>query len=154
MKIWNCSKKFVQTNLAELLQDESLCALSFNDFQSTPLDFGDAPNKALVLFFDDASPADLVPNPDVKLFDEAIANQILDFAEDAFKHCKNLWVHCGAGRSRSAAVSIALNDYINKILSENATDREHNRLHGFEFPPMPNPYISAIMNKAISDRIV
>ena len=64
---------------------------------------------------------------------------------------KELLVHCTAGISRSSAVSINLNNFINKILVKNLEDWEENIKHGFEFAPIPNPHVSSVMNRVISD---
>ena len=80
-----------------------------------------------------------------------MARDILNFAINASRDGKELLVHCTAGISRSPAVSINLNNFINKILVKNLEDWEENIKHGFEFAPIPNPHVSSVMNRVISD---
>lgn len=105
--------------------------------------------KSLILYFDDAIPIDGIY--DSLIFNERMAHDILNFAINASRDGKELLVHCTAGISRSSAVSINLNNFINKILVKNLEDWEENIKHGFEFAPIPNPHVSSVMNRVISD---
>lgn len=164
MKIWNCSLEYVKNHLAEIVGGNEIRLISINNSvdmsfvsnrDNTEQKVEDAKSieKILFLFFDDITPNDISNNTESKkliLFDESHAPAILDFATKALKDGKKLWVHCTAGRCRSSAVSLALNDFLNKSLSENLEDWQYNRTNGFEYPPLPNPYVSMLMNRAIS----
>ena len=149
MKIGNCSKRFIKKHINDIRENDSLRIISINDFGFEPFNFGDAPSKSLILYFDDAIPID--GTYDSLIFNERMARDILNFAINASKAGKELLVHCTAGISRSAAVSINLNDFINKILVKNLEDWEDNIKHGFEFAPTPNPHVSSVMKRVISD---
>ena len=142
MKIGNCSKKFIKKHINDIRENDSLRIISINDFGFAPFNFGDDRQKSLILYFDDA---------DSLIFNERMARDILNFAINASRDGKELLVHCTAGISRSSAVSINLNNFINKILVKNLEDWEENIKHGFEFAPIPNPHVSSVMNRVISD---
>lgn len=164
MKIWNCSLEYIKNHLAEIVGGDEIRLISINNSEdmsfisnrdNTEQKVEDAEQieKILFLFFDDITPNDIYNNTESKkliLFDESHARAILGFATEALKYGKKLWVHCTAGRCRSSAVSLALNDYLNKAISENLEDWQYNRMNGFELPPLPNPYVSMLMNRAIS----
>ena len=152
MKIWNCSKKFVKKRINDMHKNDALRIISINDFGFDPFNFGDDPKKSLILYFDDTIPIDGIN--DSLIFNERMARDILNFAINASRDGKELLVHCTAGISRSAAVSINLNDFINKILAINLEDWEENIKHGFEFAPHPNSHVSSVMNRVISDYLI
>lgn len=149
MKIGNCSKKFIKKQINDIRENDSLRIISINDFGFAPFNFGDDRQKSLILYFDDATPID--GTYDSLIFNERMARDILNFAINASRDGKELLVHCTAGISRSAAVSLNLNDFINKILVKNLEDWEENIKHGFEFAPTPNPHVSSVMKRVISD---
>jgi len=149
VNIWNCSKKFVKKHINDIHKNDSLRVISINDFGFAPFNFGDDRQKSLILYFDDAIPIDGIY--DSLIFNERMARDILNFAINASRDGKELLVHCTAGISRSSAVSINLNNFINKILVKNLEDWEENIKHGFEFAPIPNPHVSSVMNRVISD---
>ena len=124
MKIGNCSKKFIKKQINDIRENDSLRIISINDFGFAPFNFGDDRQKSLILYFDDAIPVDGIY--DSLIFNERMAHDILDFAINASRDGKELLVHCTAGISRSAAVSLNLNDFINKILVKNLEDWEEN----------------------------
>ena len=141
MKIGNCSKRFIKKHINDIRENDSLRIISINDFGFAPFNFGDDRQKSLILYFDDAIPVDGIY--DSLIFNERMARDILNFAINASRD--------GAGISRSSAVSINLNNFINKILVKNLEDWEENIKHGFEFAPIPNPHVSSVMNRVISD---
>ena len=142
MKIGNCSKKFIKKHINDIRENDSLRIISINDFGFAPFNFGDDRQKSLI-------PVDGIY--DSLIFNERMARDILNFAINASRDGKELLVHCTAGISRSSAVSINLNNFINKILVKNLEDWEENIKHGFEFAPIPNPHVSSVMNRVISD---
>lgn len=161
MKIFNCSRKYVETHNGELEADDSMFVVSINDFcktdgrtvgKSPPI----SPKHGIVMFFDDATPADIGRDGITKVFDRKMAYFILESVEDALKNPEitHILVHCSAGISRSAAVSRVLNDFINTVLSENEADWEYNDAHGFEFPPTPNPHILSTMRSVLYDHFL
>lgn len=149
MKIGNCSKRFIKKHINDIRENDSLRIISINDFGFATFNFGDDRQKSLILYFDDAIPVDGIY--DSLIFNERMARDILNFAINASRDGKELLVHCTAGISRSSAVSINLNNFINKILVKNLEDWEENIKHGFEFAPTPNPHVSSVMNRVISD---
>lgn len=163
MKIFNCSRRYVETHKSELEADDSLFVVSINDFCKN--DDGKvkdlyrppiSPKHGIVLFFDDATPADIGLKGITKVFDRKMAYFILESIEEALKNREitHILVHCSAGISRSAAVSRILNDFVNSVLSENETDWEYNDKHGFELPPTPNPHILATMRNVLYDEFL
>lgn len=114
-----------------------------------------------VLFcqFDDMTPeqSSKLPNNFLsltipRLFNRDMAIEILRFAEKTNNEGKDLIVHCTAGVSRSAAVSFALNGYINAALGGHNDDFEWtNNLYGCERSPCANPHVSRIMNNVIEE---
>ena len=148
MKIGNCSKRFIKKHINDIRENDSLRIISINDFGFAPFNFGDDRQKSLILYFDDAIPIN--GTYDSVIFNERMARDILNFAINASRDDKELLVHCTAGISRSAAVSLNLNDFINKILVKNLEDWEENIKHGFEFAPIPNPHVSSVMDRVIS----
>ena len=159
MKIFNCSRRYVEIRRAELEADGGLFVISINGFYKD--DNGDVMNEnppinhknRLALWFDDATDSDIGNAGIVKIFDREMAFNILEEIERAFndKSIKHILVHCNAGMSRSAAVSTALNDFLNILLSDNKADWEYNKEHGFEVPPIPNAYILATMRAVIRE---
>ena len=149
MKIGNCSKRFIKKHINDIRENDLLRIISINDFGFDPFNFGDDRQKSLILYFDDATPVD--GTYDSLIFNERMARDILNFAINASRDGKELLVHCTAGISRSAAVSLNLNDFFNKILVKNLEDWEENIKHGFEFAPILNPHVSSVMNRVISD---
>ena len=163
MKIFNCSRKYVETHKTELEADDSLFVVSINDFfKNNDGNFKDlrcppiSPKHGIVLFFDDATPADIGRKGVTKVFDRKMAHFILESVKDALKSGKitHILVHCSAGISRSAAVSRILNDFVNSVLAENEADWEYNDKHGFELPPIPNPHILATMRSVLYDEFL
>lgn len=163
MKIFNCSRRYVETHKSELEADGSLFVVSINDFCKNddgmvkdlccpPI----SPKHGIVLFFDDATPVDIELKGITKVFDRKMAYFILESIEEALKNTEitHILVHCSAGISRSAAVSRILNDFVNSVLSENETDWEYNDKHGFELPPTPNPHILATMRNVLYDNFL
>ena len=163
MKIFNCSRRYVESHKSELEADDSLFVVSINDFCKN--DDGNvkdlccppiSPKHGIVLFFDDATPADIGRKGITKVFDRKMAYFILESIEEALKNTEitHILVHCSAGISRSAAVSRILNDFVNSVLAENETDWEYNDKHGFELPPTPNPHILATMRNVLYDEFL
>lgn len=161
MRVFNCGRKYVEGHLAEILSDEELFVVSINGFY---LGDGGAPKKepspiprgkGLILHFDDASPDDVGKPGIVKIFDRKMALGVFEAVEAAFKAGKErLLVHCGAGISRSAAISTVLNDFVNVVLSDNKADRAYNAVYGFEFPPVPNPHVMSVMRRVLAEEIL
>jgi len=158
MKIFNCSKYYVWEHRKEIFDEPKNVVISINDLGNSFTNFQpelppfepEYNDRALILHFSDSTP-DSINQKD--LFDVIHANQILDYAEKAFKEGKNLVVHCNMGVCRSSAVSLNLNDYINRILSDNEEDFSDNIINGFEKRPSPNPHVSSIMRTEIEKRI-
>ncbi len=149
MKIWNCSRRFVKTHIEDICANDALCVISINDVDAEAFDFGNEPDKSLILYFDDTVPND---NPkDNTLFNEDMARAILAFVLKAQQDSKKILVHCSAGISRSSAISKNLNDFLNKALEENLDDWQENVKFGFEYQPFPNSHVSATMNRVIAD---
>lgn len=161
MKIFNCSRKYLETRRAELEADGGLFVISINGFHKDGS--GKISNEIppinhknrLALWFDDATDSEVGNVDIVKIFDRKMAFNILEEIESAFKNKdkKHILVHCSAGMSRSAAISTALNDFLNVVLSDNKADWEHNKKHGFEVPPIPNAYILATMRAIIRENV-
>lgn len=163
MKIFNCSRKYVETHKAELEADNSLFVVSINNFYKNDDRTGKdsccppiSPKHGIVLFFDDATPADIGRKGITKVFDRKMAYFILESVEEALNDAEitHILVYCSAGISRSAAVSRILNDFVNSVLFENETDWEYNDKHGFELPPTPNPHILATMRSVLYDEFL
>lgn len=163
MKIFNCSRKYVETHKTALEADNLLFVVSINDFCKN--DDGTGKNlvcppivakHGIVLFFDDATPADIGREGITKVFDRKMAHFILESVEEALKNTEitHILVHCSAGISRSAAVSRILNDFVNSVLSENEADWEYNDKYGFELPPTPNPHILSTMRSVLYDEFL
>ena len=161
MKIFNCSRKYVLEHRAEIEADESIFVISINGFYK---DFtgdikNDAPpisnRKGLIIYFDDATLDDIGKPDIVKIFDRKQALCIFESVEDAFKSGKErILVHCGAGISRSSAISQVLNNFVNIILSENEADWEYNAKYGFEIPPIPNQHVKSVMRDVLYKEIL
>lgn len=163
MKIFNCSRKYVETHKAELEADNSLFVVSINDFCKNDDEMVKnlccppiLPKHGIVLSFDDATPADIGYKDITKIFDRKMAHFILESVEEALENMEitRILVHCSAGISRSAAVSRILNDFVNSVLSENETDWKYNDKYGFELPPTPNPHILATMRSVLYDNFL
>jgi len=161
MRIFNCGRKYVEGHLVEILADEGLFVVSLNGFcvgegrvvenEVSPI----SQDKGVILYFDDASPDDIGKPGIVKIFDRKMALSVFEAVEAAFKAGKErLLVHCGAGISRSAAISAVLNDFVNVVLSDNKADRAYNAAHGFEFPPVPNPHVMSVMRRVLAEEIL
>lgn len=74
------------------------------------------------------------------------AKQIVDFILETHKQGKDLFVHCTAGISRSGAVGLFANQYINRFIDKNEDDFHCNEIYGFNKNIMPNPTVSSILN--------
>lgn len=74
----------------------------------------------------------------IKFFSEEDAKQIIDFVNKTYEIGHNLIVHCTAGVSRSAAVGIFANEFINRFKTNNEDDFNYNKFNGFERAPTPN----------------
>lgn len=102
----------------------------------------------LKLEFDDITERELQQYPKgYKLFSEADAERIKDFADSRLDPEKKLIVHCDAGISRSGAVGFCLNDYLNNYI-----ESHYRHLASFlrDNPHIvPNPYISRVLNKVL-----
>lgn len=91
-------------------------------------------DKSLILKFDDevAQPVDTlgigIEYLDLVLFDESMANSILNFADELHNSENNydLLIHCHAGISRSAAIQMALCKKYNRTYDYNY--KYHNKL--------------------------
>lgn len=102
----------------------------------------DFPN-VLFLEFDDVTRAEHQRIEDknhgtLVFFNEDFAKQIIDFINKTHEYNKELIIHCTAGVSRSAAVGIFANEYINKFKTDNESDFIDNKFNGHERSPMPN----------------
>lgn len=83
-----------------------------------------------------------------KFFDEEMAKQVIEFLIKTFEEHKDLIVHCTAGVSRSAAISIFANRFVNKILSNDDNgDFRHNELYGFYRAPNPNSLVKETLEE-------
>lgn len=102
----------------------------------------------LKLEFDDITERELQQYPErYKLFSENDARRIKDFTDSRLDPEKKLIVHCDAGISRSGAVGLCLNDYLNNYI-----ESHYRHLAAFlrDNPYIvPNPYISRVLNKVL-----
>lgn len=89
-------------------------------------------------------------NPEFKLtpINENQAKQIVNFIIETHKQGKDLFVHCTAGISRSGAVGLFANQYINKFINKNEDDFYHNEIYGFD-GIIPNPTVSSMLNSVV-----
>ena len=86
-------------------------------------------DRSLILKFDDAvaQPVDTLGignvYEDFMLFDESMANSVLNFADELHNSENNydLLIHCHAGISRSAAIQIALCQKYNRVYDQDYT---------------------------------
>lgn len=105
----------------------------------------------LPLWFADATPEDDI-NKHLLIQPEQ-AKAIREFVDKHIIPKNNtytdLYIHCSAGRSRSAAVAIVLNDYINRFLEDNIDDWHWSSEMGFEKLPMPNPYVAKTLKEEL-----
>lgn len=74
------------------------------------------------------------------------ANQIIDFILKTFNQDKDLFVHCTAGISRSGAVGLFANQFINRYIKPNEEEFKFNLTHGFLVPPIPNTTVIQLLN--------
>ena len=126
--------------------------ISINDYSTltpTPV-----PEKylsdTLVLHFDDITPREIkeLSLEGYKAFSEEHAKAIHSFIDNVVSNCKtDICIHCNAGISRSGAIGIVLNEYLNRMLNNNHEDYAYFHSYGCERMLNPNPYILAIMKK-------
>lgn len=101
--------RFVPRAVAKAMQPARPSALiSIRDTTDAPPFLEGKWAQVLSLAFDDKD----VAAPGVVLFDEEQARQVKVFAETAHAQGQCLVVHCFAGISRSAAIAMALGDYL------------------------------------------
>lgn len=81
-----------------------------------------------------------------EFFDEKMAKWVIEFLIKTFKEHKDLIVHCTAGISRSAAISIFANKFVNRFLSNN-DDFNYNETYGFYRAPNPNSLVKETLEK-------
>ena len=79
-------------------------------------------DNLLILYFDDVIPLDDHCTPN--MFSEDHADAIIDFIK-RIDCSMPMIVHCSAGISRSAAVGVELNGYMNRFLEDNPADFEY-----------------------------
>ena len=60
------------------------------------------------------------------LFNEKLAQQVIDFSSDIFYKNEELNIHCWAGKSRSQGLGFVLNQYFNLYLTKNLNDYKDN----------------------------
>ena len=63
---------------------------------------------------------------DLILFNEDMAKEIINFADNVFKLNGMLTIHCWAGKSRSQAIAYVLNNYYNLMIENNLDDYNYN----------------------------
>ena len=104
--------------------------------------------QALPLNFDDATKEDVKKlGINFFLFTFGQAQMIKEFIEQAIKaNVKTLIVHCSAGISRSSAVSITLNEFINQ---NNLEDFRINQAEGFLHSPVPNQRVRKVLKEVL-----
>lgn len=108
--------------------------------------------NVLFLEFDDVTieEADLVNSNNEKLHVKAMtveqAKQIINFILKTFNQNKDLYVHCTAGISRSGAVGLFANQFVNRYIKPNEEEFQYNRTNGFLVPPIPNATVSQLLN--------
>lgn len=108
--------------------------------------------KVLFLKFDDITDEQFNKSnikDKLTLMSNEDAENIVNFIIETFEDGKDLIVHCTAGVSRSAAVSIFANHFVNKFLSKNEEDFNFNEINGHARTPCPNPYVSAMLNRIV-----
>lgn len=126
------------------------------ELESMKAIIGDKSDNCLFLLFDDADYNRCKNNEKaksmIKFFTEDDARKIIKFLEKTFENKKDLLVHCTVGISRSSAVSVFSNSYVNKTLSQNEDDFEFNEKYGFERIPSPNLWVLEVLRK-ISNKV-
>lgn len=113
--------------------------------------------NVLFLEFDDVVLVDREPNlfskeatdaSGFEFFDEKMAKRVIEFLIKTFEEHKDLIVHCTAGISRSAAISIFANRFVNKFLSNRGEDDfNYNETYGFYRAPNPNSLVKETLEK-------
>lgn len=87
-------------------------------------------------------------------FSENDAEKVIEFIKITYDLGKDLMVHCTAGISRSSAISIFANEFVNKYLTDNYDDFHWNETNGFENPPMPNSDVAYILRRVFREKFV
>lgn len=118
--------------------------------------------NVLFLEFDDVVLVDHEPNllskeataaSGFEFFDEKMAKRVIEFLIKTFKEHKDLIVHCTAGVSRSAAISIFANKFVNKFLSNGENDDfNYNETYGFYRAPNPNSLVKETLEKVADEQ--
>ncbi len=101
-------------------------------------------DNLLILYFDDILPLDGKIHPN--MFSEEHAEAIIEFIERI--DCSlPMIIHCTAGISRSAAVGVELNGYMNRYLEDNPEDFAY--FHETNRDILPDKHISALLRRKL-----
>ena len=101
-------------------------------------------DNLLILHFDELIP--LGDNNMDNMFSEEHADKIIDFIK-RIDRSMPLIIHCRAGISRSAAVGVELNDYINRFLEDNPADFKQFYLINHDL--IPNTHVGKILRRKL-----
>lgn len=123
---------------------ENYYFISINNMEeATPIPEKYLP-KSLVLNFDDT-----IEDYVYGVFTKEQARKIKAFADKVIANKKDLIIHCAAGISRSGATGVALNDYANRLLSNNKEDWRYFINKGCEHEIFPNSYVLRLLKKEL-----
>ena len=131
----------------------SICTLEYppSGLESEDAPFSDqfkSQENVIILSFHDMNHKH---DDHVVLFDDGMADQIYDFVKRTCSNGKGYLIHCTAGISRSQAVGLVLNEFLNKFIFNNEEDylnfeNEYSKIR------RPNSLVKSILWKRFEDR--
>ena len=127
-------------------------------------EFDNNKQNVLKVYFDDVTPFsikhNLLPNfykehvlgtRDFVLFNEKMAQDILDFANKVYSNGEELNIHCWAGKSRSQAIGAFLNTFFNLFGERNINDYLGNIERSNE-RYMANSWVTHVFNDILNKK--